>query len=57
MPHIQLSASFFHVLTGVIGTTITPYMFLWKASQEAEENQDSLVKRSLRDMRPATTPD
>jgi hypothetical protein len=57
VPHIQLSASFFHVLTGVIGTTITPYMFFWQASQEVEENQDSLAKRSLRDMRPARTPD
>jgi NRAMP (natural resistance-associated macrophage protein)-like metal ion transporter len=51
VPHIQFSASFFYVITAVIGTTITPYMFFWQASQEVEENQDSKAKRSLRDLR------
>ena len=49
VPHIQLSASFFYVITAVIGTTITPYMFFWQASQEVEQNRQG--KRSLRDMR------
>ncbi len=49
VPHIQFSASFFYVITAVIGTTITPYMFFWQASQEVEENRQA--KRSLRDMR------
>ena len=51
VPHIQFSAGFFYVITAVIGTTITPYMFFWQASQEVEENQDSKAKRSLRDLR------
>jgi NRAMP (natural resistance-associated macrophage protein)-like metal ion transporter len=49
VPHIQFSATFFYVITAVIGTTITPYMFFWQASQEVEENRRA--KRSLRDMR------
>jgi NRAMP (natural resistance-associated macrophage protein)-like metal ion transporter len=49
VPHIQLSASFFYVITAVVGTTVTPYMFFWQASQEVEENRQA--KRSLRDMR------
>src|SRR5271166_4374726 len=39
VPHIQFSAAFFYVITGVIGTTISPYMFFWQTSQEVEENQ------------------
>jgi Mn2+/Fe2+ NRAMP family transporter len=49
VPHIQFSASFFYVITAVVGTTITPYMFFWQASQEVEENRQA--KRSLRDLR------
>jgi len=49
VPHIQFSATFFYVITAVVGTTITPYMFFWQASQEVEENRQA--KRSLRDMR------
>jgi len=51
VPHIQFSATFFYVITAVIGTTITPYMFFWQASQEVEENQGRAAKRSLRDLR------
>jgi NRAMP (natural resistance-associated macrophage protein)-like metal ion transporter len=51
VPHIQFSAAFFYVITAVIGTTITPYMFFWQTSQEVEENQSRPAKRSLRDLR------
>jgi NRAMP (natural resistance-associated macrophage protein)-like metal ion transporter len=51
VPHIEFSAAFFYVITAVIGTTITPYMFFWQTSQEVEENQGRATKRSLRDMR------
>ena len=51
VPHIEFSATFFYVITAVIGTTISPYMFFWQTSQEVEENQGRLVKRSLRDLR------
>ena len=38
VPHIQFSVAFFYVITGVVGTTISPYMFFWQTSQEVEEN-------------------
>lgn len=37
IPHIEFSFAFFFIITGVLGTTISPYMFFWEASQEVEE--------------------
>jgi NRAMP (natural resistance-associated macrophage protein)-like metal ion transporter len=37
VPHIELSVGFFFIITGVFGTSISPYMFFWQASQEVEE--------------------
>ena len=39
VPHIEFSVAFFFVITAVIGTTITPYMFFWQASQEVEDTR------------------
>ncbi|HEY1903705.1 MAG TPA: divalent metal cation transporter [Terracidiphilus sp.] len=39
VPHIEFSATFFFIITGVIGTTISPYMFFWEASEEVEEEK------------------
>jgi NRAMP (natural resistance-associated macrophage protein)-like metal ion transporter len=50
VPHVTMSATFFYVITAVIGTTISPYMFFWQASQEVEENAGR-PRRSLRDLR------
>src|SRR5258708_10555596 len=38
IPHFELSFAFFFIITGVLGTTISPYMFFWEASQEVEED-------------------
>jgi len=33
------------IITGVFGTTISPYMFFWQASEEVEEEQQKhLIK-------------
>jgi NRAMP (natural resistance-associated macrophage protein)-like metal ion transporter len=37
IPHIEFSFSFVFIITGVLGTTISPYMFFWQTSQEVEE--------------------
>jgi len=37
IPHFELNFGFFFILTGVLGTTISPYMFFWQASEEVEE--------------------
>ncbi len=46
IPHIELSFGFFFILTGVLGTTISPYMFFWQASEEVEEeiSENLIVK-------------
>ena len=40
LPHIQLSFAFLFILVGVAGTTISPYMFFWQASEEVEEERE-----------------
>jgi len=40
IPHVEFSFAFFFIITGVLGTTISPYMFFWEASQEVEEDQE-----------------
>ncbi|MBB6108651.1 NRAMP (natural resistance-associated macrophage protein) metal ion transporters [Mucilaginibacter lappiensis] len=37
IPHMEFSFAFLFIITGVFGTTITPYLFFWEASQEVEE--------------------
>jgi NRAMP (natural resistance-associated macrophage protein)-like metal ion transporter len=39
IPHIEFSVEFLFIITGVLGTTISPYMFFWQASQEVEEEK------------------
>ena len=49
IPHFEFSFDFLFIITGVFGTTITPYMFFWQASQEVEEEQ---AKGLIRDGKP-----
>lgn len=51
VPHFDFSSSSFYVLTAVIGTTISPYMFFWQTSQEVEERRSAVSRRSLLDVR------
>lgn len=37
IPHLEFSFDFLFIVVGVFGTTISPYMFFWEASQEVEE--------------------
>ena len=39
LPHVELNFEFFFIITGVLGTTISPYMFFWQASEEVEEEK------------------
>lgn len=41
IPHIEFNFAFLFIITGVFGTTITPYMFFWQASQEVEEEREN----------------
>jgi NRAMP (natural resistance-associated macrophage protein)-like metal ion transporter len=47
IPHIEFSFQFLFIITGVLGTTISPYLFFWQASQEVEEEHSKhLIKRN-----------
>lgn len=37
IPHIEFTADFATMLVAILGTTISPYLFFWQASEEAEE--------------------
>src|SRR6266705_2793861 len=41
LPHIELNFPFLFVITGVLGTTISPYVFFWQASEETEEEREA----------------
>ncbi len=37
IPHIEFSTLYFMTMVGFIGTTISPFLFFWQASEEVEE--------------------
>src|SRR5580700_3808737 len=39
LPHVVWSRTYLSVLVGILGTTISPYLFFWQASQEVEEER------------------
>jgi NRAMP (natural resistance-associated macrophage protein)-like metal ion transporter len=40
IPHIEWTKDYIAVLVGLLGTTISPYLFFWQAAQEVEEDRD-----------------
>jgi NRAMP (natural resistance-associated macrophage protein)-like metal ion transporter len=49
IPRVSLDAAFLTTLIAVLGTTISPYLFIWQASQEAEDQRIDKNKRPLKD--------
>lgn len=48
IPHIEFDFAFLFIITGVFGTTISPYMFFWQASEEVEEEKEHhMIKRGV----------
>jgi NRAMP (natural resistance-associated macrophage protein)-like metal ion transporter len=41
LPHVEFNFQFLFIITGVLGTTISPYMFFWQASEETEEEREA----------------
>jgi Mn2+/Fe2+ NRAMP family transporter len=39
VPHLEWSRRFLAVLVGILGTTISPYLFFWQAAEEVEEER------------------
>ena len=40
VPHISLNGGFIFLLTAILGTTISPYLFFWEAAEEVEETDE-----------------
>lgn len=49
-PKAHIDAGYFMMVVAVLGTTISPYLFFWQASQEVEEMHRGRVSRPLRDL-------
>jgi NRAMP (natural resistance-associated macrophage protein)-like metal ion transporter len=39
IPHVEWTRPYLSVLVGILGTTISPYLFFWQAAQEVEEER------------------
>jgi len=39
IPHVEMSSEYWATLVGIFGTTISPYLFFWQASEEVEEER------------------
>jgi len=55
IPHVEMNKDFIEMLVAILGTTISPYLFFWQATMEAEdvEHQKKQVivdKRVLQNM-------
>lgn len=48
IPHVEFNFAFFFIATGVLGTTISPFMFFWQASEEVEEERElKMIKHGV----------
>jgi NRAMP (natural resistance-associated macrophage protein)-like metal ion transporter len=39
VPHVEWTSAFLATFVGLLGTTISPYLFFWQASQEVEDER------------------
>jgi NRAMP (natural resistance-associated macrophage protein)-like metal ion transporter len=53
VPDIRWSRDYLSVLVGILGTSISPYLFFWQSAQEVEEER-SLGRMTLKQRRGAT---
>ncbi len=63
IPHFELTVAFLAGMVAVMGTTITPYLFFWQASEEVEQELDegeigdfraTVLTHEIREMRKDT---
>ena len=48
VPKIQWNGAFLTTLVAILGTTISPYLFVWQSSQEAEDQRIDPDKKPLK---------
>jgi NRAMP (natural resistance-associated macrophage protein)-like metal ion transporter len=49
IPTFSSDAAFWTTVVAILGTTISPYLFFWQASQEVEEVKDNAARKPLVD--------
>lgn len=49
VPRVTWSSDYFTTIVAILGTTISPYLFFWQASQEAEDQRVDVTKQPLID--------
>jgi Mn2+/Fe2+ NRAMP family transporter len=47
IPHLSLSAAYVTTIVALFGTTISPYLFFWQASEEAEDVEEMPERDAL----------
>ncbi|HXB29045.1 MAG TPA: divalent metal cation transporter [Puia sp.] len=55
IPHVELNKEFIEMMVAILGTTISPYLFFWQATMEAEDVEHQMKqvivdKRVLQNM-------
>jgi NRAMP (natural resistance-associated macrophage protein)-like metal ion transporter len=53
VPRVQWSSKYLAAFVGILGTTISPYLFFWQASQEVEEER-KIGRRTVTEREGAT---
>ena len=48
VPQVRWDGAFLTTLVAILGTTISPYLFIWQSSQEAEEQRIDPEKKPLK---------
>src|SRR5580692_8112629 len=48
VPQVRWDGAFLTTFVAILGTTISPYLFIWQSSQEAEEQRVDKAKRPLK---------
>ena len=55
VPHIEFSSDFVTMLVAIFGTAISPYLFFWQTSEEAEEAVDKNKIKEIGQGKPKVT--
>jgi NRAMP (natural resistance-associated macrophage protein)-like metal ion transporter len=56
-PKPNINSDYFLMVVAVLGTTISPYLFFWQASQEVEDMNQGRIDRPLRELKKGGDPE
>ncbi|MDH6231955.1 NRAMP (natural resistance-associated macrophage protein)-like metal ion transporter [Mesorhizobium soli] len=49
VPHVSFDKDYLTAIVAILGTTISPYLFFWQASEEVEDIRDVPKRKALKD--------